>query len=144
MSVNIENLHPGDWVTGIEDLRQRGDGFFHRPYEFDGMPYKVKAISAPFIVCERNGTIVTMDTRIVGLTKLLPGYVRALRNETAVDETPEPRKKKRKPKRDSRDCPRCGQRMVQRIPNGSVKRDWHRVCPDCQYDSGPAERGIVT
>lgn len=143
MSVHIENLHVGDWVTGMDDLRQREDGFYRHPFEFDGFPYKVKAICAPFVVCERNGTTVTMDTRIVGLTKLTPAYVRALKNEVAMDETPapQPKKKRRRAKRDPRDCPRCGQRMVQRHLDVA---GWRILCPDCGYDQGPVEKGIIS
>ena len=145
MAVHIENLHVGDWVTGCNDLRPEEDyGFFgcRQPLNFDGMPWKVKAISAPFIVAERDGCTVTMDLRVVGLTKLSAAYVRVLRNtkiDTSDDKPIRRAKKRVKTKRDPRDCPRCGQRMVQRIPNGSPKRLWHRVCPDCGYDQGPVE-----
>jgi len=142
MSVHIEDLHVGDWITGTEDRRDLSGFFGHRPMQFDGMPWKVKAISAPFIACERDGVLITINIRDVGITKLSQPYVRALRAVEIKGEAPK-RKKKRKAKRDPRDCPRCGQRMVQRIPSGEVKRLWHRICPDCGYDQGPVEQGAM-
>lgn len=89
MSVHIENLHVGDWVTGCTDLRADGEfGVYGRHIAFDGIPWKVKAISAPFIVAERNGNVVTFDLRVVGMTKLSAAYVRALKGLQDPAEDP--------------------------------------------------------
>ncbi len=147
MSVHIENLAIGDWVAPYEDKQADYGNPFSRPMEFDGLPWKVVAFSAPFVALERRERVVTVDIRAIGLTKLSPKYIRTMRD---IDAAPSDqsrrtsgRKRKRREKRDPRDCPRCGQRMVQRIPNGSAKRQWHRVCPDCGYDQGPVEQGAM-
>lgn len=151
MSVHIENLHPGDWITSCDDLRPKADeGSFSgrsSSMTFDGVPWKVKAVCPPFVIAERqDGVVATMDLRNVGVTKLSKAYVRACRDTQLDRSDPTPvrrAEKKIKTKRDPRDCPRCGQRMVQRIPNGSVTREWHRVCPDCGYDQGPVKKGAT-
>lgn len=138
MGCHIENIRANDWITGIEDLR---DCPHHSRMSFDGLPWKVVAISAPFLVCQRNGMTITLDVRAIGVTKCLPAYVKALECiNIGEQEQAKPRRKK-KPKRDPRDCPRCGQRMIERM---SGAREWHVICRDCGYDQGPVEKGNIT
>lgn len=136
MSVHIENLRPGDWITGCED--KTGCPYFP-PMQFDGMPWKVVGVSAPFVACQADGVLVTIDLRRCGVTKLDKRYVKAVRRFVGA-----PRAAcVHQAERDPRDCPRCGQRMVQRIPDADLGRRWHRTCPDCGYDQGPVEEGAI-
>lgn len=150
MSVHPENLKAGDWVCGYVDLREPATNMWgqSQSFTFDGIPWKVKGVSAPFVAMERDGILITVDLRVVGLTKLSAAYVKAMR-QTIVERGDEGKKvvktrhRKVRTKRDPRDCPRCGQRMVQTIPKDDTLRCWHRVCKDCGYDQGPVEQGVT-
>lgn len=140
--VHIENLKIGDYVTPVEDhWEQDSENPFRQKTVFDGRPYMVIAISFPFVAIENGGKVISIDVRRFGLTKLNKQYAQATLGATG-GKVPTGRRKKIKTKRDPRDCIRCGERMVQRIPkDNNPGRLWHRVCPTCGFDHGPVEVG---
>lgn len=66
--MSIENLKVGNYFSIIESNGQVDLGF-------DGRPYKVEAISTPFILCSFQEEVMVFDSRLVKWTKNTKLYV---------------------------------------------------------------------
>lgn len=114
-----------------------------------GNPLKVLAINLPFICATPDGSsVVAIDTREWYFDKANSAYVRAMLTRPQAGrrkkgrsrlEEPHPLLKtprQRKEKPDPRDCPYCGEKMVQQLRAGTSK--WRYYCKNCDTDRGPA------
>lgn len=103
---------------------------------FTGIPLEIKAISLPFICVTDGEDTHGLDMREWDVKKLGPRYVKMMtkiEGEAAPEFTHEKKERERRRKRrrrDPRDCPRCGDRLIQIMKIGN----WTVVCKTCGYE----------
>jgi len=138
----IDDLKVGDYVAVVNSKAPCRTDFFgnDRPHEYDGKPFRIQAISLPFLALEWGEHVLSLDVRAHEVQKVSWRYAKALTpngSQEAVLTTP--RKKKRR-KRDKSLCPRCGERLIQRLTTGVLMKNiWVLVCSndDCGFEAGP-------
>jgi hypothetical protein len=121
MSTAVDDLKVGEHIAVVEDKRDWDDR--ERASTFNGKPLKILAISLPFLSVSDGQRVFAIDVRAWGVRRLDKKYVKVM-----AEEAPK-RKKKIKP--DPKTCPRCGERMVERLDQ-SVER-WFLVCRSCGH-----------
>ena len=73
--MHIENINLGNRVIVVDvDFPTIEENQLVIPM-FDGIPWKVVAIQAPFLLCQYNDSTTLIDTRRVSLTKAGRSYV---------------------------------------------------------------------
>lgn len=136
--MNIENLHKGDWVTVIRDLREYDvPSWVPEPQPMSGAPTLVLAISPPFVAVQTPLGRATVDTRCFELTKLDKKFVKALLGGPAFGDVVQSFEVTVNQQRDAASgrpaCPRCGYDLCESIPSKSKDRRWRLYCRDCGY-----------
>lgn len=132
MPTPVDDLKPGMWLAVVArkfDPPRRSWYAEPEPAVFDGSPAKILAISLPFLCAQCGDHRMSIDLRMYAVQKLNNEYVAAATGRP-FQEIKTGRKKKPKPERDERDCPRCGARMHQSCVN-SV---WRYQCPECRFE----------
>lgn len=148
----IENLHAGEYVA-VSEYHCSKSG----PVTFSGLPFQVVAVSPPFVALRApDGTVNPLDYREWSVTKVSRRYARAIWEASALSVDSEgdvrisPRAKRKLLNRlrrernkvesveahDSRDCPRCGARLQQRLRKDreTGRHYWLTFCPTCGYE----------
>lgn len=130
--MHVDDIKPGDWLA-ISALRTPSE----EEHRFNGLPFRVKAISLPFLAVQSESRTYAIDVRRCVFTLVSAAYARALSSMPA-----KPRKKRKKLEEpDERACPRCGDRLCQRF--SSVLGVWCIYCRECGYDGGQTESGAT-
>jgi hypothetical protein len=124
VGVHIENLKRGDFIAVIDS------DCAPNPIAYDGTPYRVAAVSPPFVCATVRGRVVTLDARVTRFTHVSKAYAKAWYNdEQKIEEPPPP---------SSGDgyarCVACGERLIQR--QDIEARKWLWVCPHCDAQYG--------
>ncbi len=151
--LNFDTLKPKDWIVILsekDDGEWKESDMRQRAYTPNGHPLEVLSVDLPFILIEEvNGKIWCVDTRRYVVQRASKHFV-----QTAVkvfyEDDMEPlsgtrkrksriisKPKKLKVKKDPRDCPYCGARMIHRRVEKIA--GWRHVCPECGFDKGPVE-----
>jgi len=148
--INFDTLKKNEWVIVVDEVvpdavpwAESSLYSSQRKSRTNGKPLKVLAVDLPFVMVEDiGGGVSAVDVRDFVLQRCSKEYVKAAL--IAIDEEPEERQsrlikkgKKLKVKKDPRDCPKCGTRMVQRRVEKMA--GWRHICPDCGFDKGPVE-----
>lgn len=155
MPVQIDDIKVGQWlvISKSEGSTRRSMwGPIETEPEYDGAPFKVIAVSLPFIAIRLyHGRAATLDTRVHWFSKADPKYVQVLIDQ--VDNHPEarpgerekPLKRRRRRLRepqpagmeaiDPSQCRRCGNQCNQRMNYHA--RQWEFVCATCGHNQGP-------
>lgn len=144
MPLPVDDLNIGDWVIVTRAEMEESPLEFDAPRSrrinnsLNGAPGKIVAISLPFVLVDGPRQMDTLDVRRYKLVRANRRYVREYMKryqeeedgeEGDEEELPRRRRKKRVP---DGCCPRCGQRLRQRLVLGL----WRVVCGDCGYDNG--------
>lgn len=137
----IDDLKPGQYIAVtkryVEDDVPNPFGFFmpRQPLSFSGVPVKIITISLPFLAVEdKNGRVSSIDVREWGVQRVSRQYAEAFdQPEPTSKRTSFTKRRKKKSKPDPRDCPRCGERMIQRMIAGT-SRGFVVVCPCCGFE----------
>lgn len=153
---HIENINVGDWIAILDVPEEQEanpfDGmsmfFGHtkkRPaYSVTGKPLKVLAICAPFVSVSDGSIRFPLDSRNCSFTKLDKKYVETLtvsrteRHESSfgIPETQDVHRKKRKKEKPGIGfCPRCGEKLVERLTTSNLGV-WMWVCKRCGFMGG--------
>lgn len=145
----IDALKVGDWIALVDLIAEQPTNTFgfRVEAEFNGLPYKIIAIDLPFILVHGMPGKCAIDTRRFQVKRMSREYVKAafrdcdrLRDTRRAVKPPafaQPRRKREKPQEpDPRDCPRCGERMVQRQSKEEITGDviWRYKCNYCGFD----------
>lgn len=147
----VQGLKKGEFIviTGLVD--EEVPSFDDYPYTPQkkvphGRPLRVLSVAFPFIAVTDGEKTFAIDSQTFRVQRVHREYVKAMLDalprkkgiQVSKAESAHPllgRRRKAKP--DPRACPKCGERMVERLT--SKKHVWHRVCPDCGWDSGPTD-----
>lgn len=154
---HIENIKVGDWIAILNVPEEQeanpfdGMGFMFggtpkkRPsYAVTGKPLKVIAICHPFVSVSDGTVRFPIDSRHCSFTKLDKKYVSSLtmtrsdgRDSTfVIPETSNiHRKKKKKEKPGVGFCPRCGDKLIERLTTSNLGV-WMWVCKRCGFMGG--------
>jgi hypothetical protein len=121
--VHIENLKKGKYVAVTADRRETPFGH-HADMTLTGVPYKVIAISAPFVALQDvRGVVHSIDTRDFTLSLVTTEYWNVYYSKAPVRK----RRQRHKPINDGWvRCVNCGTRMAQRYTGV-----WQYICPEC-------------
>jgi hypothetical protein len=128
----IDDLKRGDYIAVTYDMNQAHPWDKGQP-EYNGVPMRVEEISLPFLCVTDGRQTLAVDVRRWCVQKVTKRY--ALMMWKGPDEK---KKRKRKPKPDARDCPRCGTRMIEALMFEAEGRGWRLICRGCNHDAGPA------
>lgn len=142
MPTPIDSLKIGDWIAVTGDKHVDDASPYYRPVpDYSGIPFEIVAISPPFIAVMPHGDfgVRSLDARRWDVQRVDKRYVEAYRKRAEGPmATParrrQARRKKKREKPDLRDCPRCGERCVQR--HHTPSNSWHLVCQQCGLDRG--------
>lgn len=143
--VKPDDLRVNQWlvITASEEelLSPFGELVTVRNRMVTGVPYKVLAISLPFVSVTDGNYRLVFDTRHVTFTKATTSYANSLRGAKPTSrglKLPEPKKEKDKSTKKERACPNCGENLVERrIDIGS----WVFACNHCGFMGGPPKEG---
>jgi predicted RNA-binding Zn-ribbon protein involved in translation (DUF1610 family) len=148
-----DDLAKGQYITLVECLDVPAYSPFdwrtedYRAVRFDGCPLEVLAVSLPFLCVTDGFDVFAVDTRAWRVQRVSKEYAAAMatarRQATTGAEKPLRHRrgsvfaaKSTSPKRDHRDCPRCGERMAQVRGIGSHPA-WTLICKNCGHNGGP-------
>ena|SRR3990167_4651778 len=105
-----------------------------------GRPHKIVALSLPFVCLDDGRSRCSIDLRLWSLRKVSARYARAfyeLVTQREREDKPASifrKSRKKKPKPDPRDCPRCGSpHTVQRLKVVG-QGNWRRHCKACGWN----------
>lgn len=141
MSEHVENLRPGDFIVVIGDRDREA----HRPTtpfmaifecerrplaeDLTGVPLKVLAVEPPFVCITDGETREAIDIRRWQIRKVSRAYVRAM-SSSAEEDAKAFQVRGPRPKPDPKACPRCSERLVERMKAGK-KPVWVITCRNC-------------
>lgn len=133
----VDDLNVGDWIAVVDQLVDPEPS--QSPWEmitancrptYDGSPWRIKAISLPFIAVTDGKRNCALDVRRWAVQRVSKKYADSMYGKPAV-------KKKRvrvvveehNPQAD--ECPKCRQRLVQRLIFENGEGHWREMCRSC-------------
>lgn len=136
---NVENVKLGEWLIITHDQEQEAaldriknssfSSMITPRIKYTGIPYKVLAISYPFILVQVGNSRSVIDTRQVKWTKANKRYVEQFKGIELPISAAMFGSSSERDGGLSKICPRCGSRMVERETEGV--NVWHLYCEDC-------------
>lgn len=137
-----ENIHVGNWVS-VEPKQVDDSPYFpsHRPLTHlppAGQPLQVRALSLPFVALSDGEQVFPVDTREAELRILHRKYVKTMKDFIVDDQgimvvpdTASAPQIREAVVRDTKSCPNCGHRMVERL---QVPSTWILACRQCGFE----------
>lgn len=142
MPTPIDDLSEGKYIAIV--------GFVHRKFRdeigeieeprWDGTPLKILSISLPFLAVWDGERRFALDMREIDVQVVSKKYAESLLY--GCEKTTTSKKPLDEP--DARDCPRCRERLRQKLithDSGLTQglRIWHMHCASCGFDGGDSE-----
>ena len=140
----LENLKKNDWIIITEVIPVEFpsaipgiDSQKILPYSCNGIPLKVIAISAPWIVVDDTRFKGTIDSRYICWTKANNEYRKALEDFKTQNESENYKNlwyakevKTEEAKPNYKACPNCGEALTTRK---GPKSTWWMICDNCKF-----------
>jgi len=139
---SIENVKPGQWliITYDQDYEKTMEATKNTPFQmmaprikYTGVPFRVVAVSPPFLLVQIGQNRSVVDTRQVNWTQATKRYVKEFKKinlPSTVSVTPGiPSGIEEPSSPPEKICPRCGNRMIEKVTEGI--NVWHLYCDEC-------------
>lgn len=139
MEEMYELLHPsevkrGMYIVVVSAVKKRIKNTMYGPveleWEFDGHPLQVLSKALPFIAVHDGEHRYSIDLRECGVVKVHKQYVEARHPSQYFSG-----KKGSKEKSTKKRCPRCGEKIIQRLRDERGVMLWIEMCKNCGYET---------
>ena len=133
----IDSLKVGHWVAVVRDKTIPEGLPPEVKISYSGQPVNIVAVSLPFLAVFDGEKIDAIDVREYEVQRVSNRYVKAM-----LMKPPESSQDGPEGKTDPNACPRCGERLVQRLTQRKESQgEWRAFCANCKLDAGPVQEG---